>query len=46
MRFEARERKPHGEPVSPESLKVGEVYFAFLVLDKDGKVPTLLPGDL
>jgi hypothetical protein len=43
MRFETRELKPYGEPVSPESLKVGEVYFAFFVLDKDGKVPTLLP---
>ena len=43
MRFEARELKPHGKPVSLESLKVGEVYFAFFVLDKDGKVPTLLP---
>ncbi len=43
MRFEARELKPYGEPVSPESLKVVEVYFAFFVLDKDGKIPTLLP---
>jgi hypothetical protein len=44
MRFEARELKPHGKPVSLESLKVGEVYFAFFVLDKDGKVPTVAQG--
>ena len=43
MRFEARELNPYGEPVSPESLKVGEVYFAFLVFDREGKIPTLLP---
>jgi len=43
MRFESRELKPYGEPVSPESLKVGEVYFAFLVFDREGKIPTLLP---
>jgi hypothetical protein len=43
MRFEARELKPYGEPVSPENLKVGEVYFAFFVFDREGKIPTLLP---
>src|SRR5882762_6108415 len=43
MRFEARELKPYGEPVPPENLNVGEVYFAFLVFDGEGKVPTLLP---
>jgi len=40
MRFEAREIKPYGEPVSASSLKVGDVYFSVQFVDRD----TLLPN--
>jgi hypothetical protein len=43
IRFESRELKPYAEPVSPEALRQGETYFAFLFLDEDGLVPVLEP---
>jgi hypothetical protein len=43
MRFEARELKPDPEPVLPENLRKGEIYFAVLFLDDDGVIPTLEP---
>jgi hypothetical protein len=43
MRFEARELKPYGEPVPPEELREGEVYFGVLFLDQGGIVPVLEP---
>jgi hypothetical protein len=43
MRFEARELKPYAEPVLPEPLQIGAVYFSVIFLDEDALVPTLLP---
>ena len=43
MRFEARELKPYAEPVLPEQLQIGAVYFSVIFLDEDALVPTLLP---
>ena len=43
MRFEARELKLSGEPVSPDDLREGDVYFGVLFLDDDGFVPVLEP---
>lgn len=43
MRFEARELKPYAEPVSPEELREGEMYFAVFFLDDDAMVPVLAP---
>lgn len=43
MRFEARELKPYAEPVSPEDLRHGEVYFEVFFLDSKALVPTLEP---
>ena len=47
MRFEARdltrEVKGYAEPVLPEHLREGEVYFAVVFLDKDSLVPTMEP---
>ena len=47
MRFEerdlTREVKGYGEPVLPEHLREGEVYFAVVFLDKDSLVPTMEP---
>jgi len=43
MLFEARELRACGEPVSPDELRHGEVYFSVLFLDDDGFVPVLEP---
>ena len=43
MLFEARELKACGEPVSPDKLQLGEVYFRVLFLDEKGFVPILEP---
>jgi|SRR5690242_19733726 hypothetical protein len=43
MRFEARELKPYAEPVSPEDLREGEVYFAVFYLDDNATIPVLTP---
>jgi hypothetical protein len=43
MRFEARDLKPYSEPVTLESLREGEVYFAVVFLDDDGLIPILAP---
>ena len=43
MRFEARELKPYAEPVPPEELREGEVYFGVQYLDDNGLVPVLEP---
>jgi hypothetical protein len=43
MRFEARELKDYAEPVSPDQLQVGKVYFSVIFLDKDGHVPNVEP---
>lgn len=43
MLFEARELKACGEPVSPEELRLGEVYFGVLFLDDNGFVPMMEP---
>ena len=43
MRFEERELKPYAEPVSPETLREGEVYFAVFFLDDEAMIPTLVP---
>lgn len=39
MLFEARELKAGGEPVLPDKLRQGEVYFSVLFLDDKGFVP-------
>src|SRR5260370_33529410 len=38
-----REVKGYAEPVLPEHLREGEVYFAVVFLDKDSLVPTMEP---
>lgn len=43
LRFPGRDVKPYAEPVSPEDLREGQVYFALQYLDKDLLVPTLEP---
>ena len=47
MRFEerdlTREVKGYAEPVLPDHLREGEVYFAVVFLDKDSLVPTMEP---
>jgi hypothetical protein len=43
MRFEARNLKPHAEPVEPEDLREGEVYFFLHFEDADLLVPSLEP---
>jgi hypothetical protein len=41
--FPATELPPYGEPVSPDNMEVGRVYFALQYLDRDLFVPTLEP---
>src|SRR6266404_1475194 len=41
MRFEGRELKPYGEPVSASSLKVGDVYFSIQFADRDVLLPIM-----
>jgi hypothetical protein len=41
--FPATELKPYAEPVSPQEMKEGRVYFALQFLDKDLLVPVLQP---
>jgi hypothetical protein len=43
MRFEGRELKDYAEPVLPDQLQEGKVYFAVVFLDKDGLVPSVEP---
>jgi hypothetical protein len=47
MRFEERdlrrEVKGYAEPILPEHLRKGEVYFAVVFLDNDSLVPTMEP---
>ena len=43
MHFAGRELKPYAEPVEPDQLKIGEIYFGVYFLDKDGFVPILEP---
>jgi len=43
MEFEARKLKSYAEPVSVESLSIGEVYFNVLFLDEHILIPTLDP---
>ena len=41
--FPATELPPYGEPVSPDEMRVGQVYFSLHFLDKDLLVPCLQP---
>ena len=43
MRLEAREIPDYAEPVKPDQLKVGEVYWAVRFIDQDMLIPTLEP---
>jgi len=43
MRFEERELKDYAEPVLPDQLHEGMVYFAVIFLDEGGLVPTMEP---
>jgi hypothetical protein len=43
MRFEERELKDYAEPVLPDQLKEGNVYFSVVFLDKDGWIPSMEP---
>jgi hypothetical protein len=43
MRFEERELKDYAEPVLPDQLQEGKVYFAVIFLDQDGFVPSMEP---
>jgi hypothetical protein len=41
MRFEARELKPHAEPVTASALITGEVYFSVQFVDREGLIPIM-----
>ena len=41
--FPATELPPYGEPISPQEMQEGRVYFALQFLDRDGLVPHLYP---
>ena len=41
--FPARELKPYAEPVSPEALSEGRVYFAVQFIDGELLIPTVEP---
>jgi hypothetical protein len=43
MRFEGRDLKDYAEPVLPDQLQEGKVYFAVVFLDEDGLVPSMEP---
>jgi len=43
MEFEARQLKSYAEPVSVDSLSIGEVYFNVLFLDDDILIPITQP---
>ena len=43
MKFEARELKEYAEPVLPEQLREGKVYFAIVFHDEDMLVPSMEP---
>lgn len=43
MRFEGRELKPYAEPVSPENLREGEIYFSVIFFDDDMLIPMMEP---
>jgi hypothetical protein len=43
MRFEERELKAYAEPVLPDQLQEGKVYFSVIFLDEDGLVPMMEP---
>ena len=43
MHFAARELKPYAEPVPPDQLRIGEIYFGVQFLDEDCFVPVLEP---
>jgi len=43
MRFEERELKEYAEPVLPDQLQEGKVYFSLIFLDESGLVPNLEP---
>jgi hypothetical protein len=43
MRFEARELKTFGEPVTPDQLREGNVYFALQFADEAMLIPMLEP---
>ena len=43
MRFEERELKEYAEPVLPDALQEGKVYFAVIFLDEHGLVPIVEP---
>jgi hypothetical protein len=43
MRFEERELKEYAEPVLPDQLQTGKVYFSLIFLDESGLVPNLEP---
>jgi hypothetical protein len=43
MEFEARQLKSYAEPVSVDSLSIGEVYFNVLFLDDDILIPMMQP---
>jgi hypothetical protein len=44
--FPARELKPYAEPVSPEALSEGRVYFAVQFIDGELLIPTVEPPGL
>ena len=41
LRFEARELKPYGEPVTANALREGEIYFSVQFADDDGLIPIM-----
>jgi hypothetical protein len=43
MRFEGRELNDYAEPVLPDQLQEGKVYFSVVFLDEHGLVPTMEP---
>jgi len=43
VRFEGRELKEHAEPVLPDQLQEGKVYFAVIFLDEQSMAPSMEP---
>jgi len=43
MRFEARDLQPYAEPVSPDDLCVGTIYFSVQYIDDHLLIPVVTP---
>jgi len=41
VRFEARELQPYSQPIKPEMLRQGRVYFSVTYADEDMRIPVM-----